>query len=550
MEKVNRIVDVLELNLKNKDGARKLKVSLAQYKRYKAAYKKYGALSLLHGGFGNSNARKYSVEVRQHIVATYNAESLVISETSNMQRGPRKIKVFASLYSEKYNVHLPYTTCKKILNDANIESPICRFEEEYAKNIPLPNPKNIQKAGFEFQGDGSTSYKFPDDDFEVVAHVVVEASSSQLCGLNFQKGECNIGYYYAYRDAFVNVGVPHQNCTDGRTTFFNVNDSNAQTVMGKILSKLGINQITTRNCNRNNKVENAHDPIRDYIWDQMLLDGIRTFKEANKKLPHYIKQYNKVLKHKIGEENLLREIPSEQIDDAFLVQNVRSMDNKYTIQVNNKRYFIVRNNTILQKKARTKINVYTTYDQKIFVIYGGNKYKLVEATVDNLSKLKKIDGKIVSVLVKRNNYNFYYEGLNYHAIDSIGRPIKLMHRDQVKLSIIDNKIKKVRTKQGIFKVVSGTLKIEEDILNMKYRTMTYKQTIEFDCTEYILLDSSGERFITKNGSKIAVVTLNNKAMSAMHNGVTYTLADIKEKPGKYYIPRSHYDARKNFGDMI
>lgn len=137
-----------------------------------------------------------------------------------------------------------------------------------------------------------------------------------------------------------------------------------------------------------------------------------------------------------------------------------------------------------------------------------------------------------------------------HAIDSVGNQIKLKHRDQVKLSIIDNKIKKVRTNKGVYNVATGVVETDEVNLKIENRKISYKQTLEYNNSEYVLIDCHGERFLSKTGTEIGVVVLNGLPTSAICNGVTYTVNDIKHNKHKYYIPRSHYDARKTFGDLL
>lgn len=550
MKNISLISEVIELNKPNLESALLIGYSISQYKRDKQRYKKDGVSGLEHRGTGNKNALKYDDEFKDKIKNAYVAESAIIISKSNGQRGPRKLRVFSRLYNLNYKTNIPYTSCKKILNDAGIESPTSRFNDTYTKNIALINTSNKPISGVEFQGDGSCKYKFPDDDFEVVAHVVVEAAESHLCGVNFQVGECNKGYYYAYRNAFVNVGLPEVNVTDGRGTFFNVNNPDDETTMGKILTSLGVKSITTRNCNRNNKVENAHDPIRDYIWDQMLIDGIRTFEEANEKIQLYIDKYNQVLNHNIPNSNSLRHMSVDEIDNAFILTMTRSMDKKYTIQIDNKKYFIVRNETLLQRKSKTKIRVCTTMSGARYVLYGNNRYELVDATKENLELLKKIDGIIVKSKVRKNGYTFKVKDSIWHAVSSIGEPIKLEHRDTVSVSIIQGVVTKVRTKVGIFKLVEGNANIEVQKVDIVKRKINYKQTIVHNGNEFVLLTSDGIRYIDKVGEEVDIIIVNNKEVSVICKGITYSLCDVRSKPDKYKVPTSYYTARKIFGDLL
>lgn len=543
------IKSTLNKEITNKEASKLANISLAQFNRYKRDYIN-GDFSTSHKGLGNKNATKYTEERKTHMITTYLTESSKIVELSNGRRKARKISVFLKNYNYNNKTNISYGTAKQILYNEGIISPASRFKEKRLGNIPLIDSTKNTPAGYEFQTDGSCSYKFPDDDFYVVAHVIVDEATSALVGLYFEKGETNEGYINVFRQAFINVGVPLFTVSDGRTTFFNVNNPKELTLVGKILLKFGIEHITTKNCNRNNKVENAHGPIRDYIYDQMLFDGIKTYKEANREIDKYISHYNKMLNHVIPDVNALRYFPIEQIEEMFLISKYRTMDKKYTIQINNTKYFIVRENRLFQRKSGTKIEILTTYENEMFAKYGGNRYELVVANKEILSNLVYTRYDVIKSRVRKNGYSFKFNDELYYAVDSIGNAIKLQRRDVVSLNTLEGKLVKARTSKGIYLVRVGMPNVDSIIYTSVNRKINYKQIIDYKGKQYVLLDGLHNRSFSHVGQEVQILLRNKIPFSAMIDGKTYILFDVEKEPGKYKIPSSHYQARKLFGEIL
>lgn len=546
-----RLKDVIEETIKkeitNVDAAKKIGLSLSQFKRYKKEYRD-NKFVFHHKGKGNSNAQKYTKFEVETYVQTYIAESISIVEKTDGKRNPRKIKVFNNNYNFKNGTSISYSTAKRILNDKNIISPISRFNEHSHLNIAIKNSKLKTKPGEEFQCDGSFGYSFPSENFEAVAHVIVDHATSTLVGCHFAKGETNDGYMNAFRYAFINFGLPLGTKSDGRTTFFNIQNPETLTVMGKILESLGISHTITKNCNSNNKVENAHDPVRDYIFDQMLIDGIQTMEEANSQMSKYMNDYNIMLKHSIPNENVLRCLSESEIDAKFITTQIRSLSRKYTIMINNIEYFAVLNNRILQRKSKTKLTICTTYSGDKYVLYGGNKYELIEATIKNLNNLDVIKGSIQKVIIRKNGIDFYCNKQFYHMVDSIGVPVRLEHRDVVALSIIENKITKARCSKGIFQAKAGKYEHNCSKVIIKKRKISYKQIITFEGNDLVLLDLNNERVIKKVGSEVELIIRDGEVLSAILEGKTYLVFNLTKNPKKFSVPNSKYAAKKMFGE--
>lgn len=537
----------IKLEITNIEATKKVGLSLSQFKRYKKSYIDNNFVNH-HKGTGNRNACKYSEEQIKLYVQAYINDSVSIIEKSNGARKARKIRVFNNNYNYKTNTNISYSAAKRFLNKNDIISPISRFNDTYHSNIALVNNKFKTNPGEEFQCDGSFGYRFPDDEFEVVAHVIVDHATSTLVGCYFAKGETNEGYIHAFRNTFVDFGIPKKTKSDGRTTFFNTQNPDALTVMGRILESFGIKHTITSNSN--NKVENAHDPIRDYIFDQMLIEGVRTFKEANKLIKKYMHQYNIILSHSIPEDNVLMQMSTTEIDEKFTTIKKRVLSSRYTIMIDSIEYFVVLNNRLLQRKPKTTLSVCTTYEGKQYVLYGGNKYKLIEATIENLNQLTRVQGKIQKVITHKNGIDFNYDRNHYYLVDGIGAPVKLKHRDVITLSVIDEKIIKVRCSKGIYLVKCGKYIDKENIkIKIEKRKVIYQQVIKYAGSEFIIMDGNNERVCQKIGSSVELVVKGNEVLSAIIGGKTYLVIDRKVDPIKYKVPTSKYAAIKMFGEF-
>lgn len=536
--KFNLFVDLTNGVISKKEIIVKLKCSNASYYRAKNKFDIRNTKCFAHRGIGNKNAAKHVETDKEIVVEEFRKLNKKLIE--NEQETTLLYSTFINIFCDRPTTNqrikkIPYKTFVKILKDGGCYSSRSTNKKQVFKKPHLENPENKKVNGEVFQIDGSFNYKFKDEESEMAFISIVDEGSNRILEVDIEKSETLKSYYLITFNAILKYGKPKKIIVDGRVT--------EKSDFKKILEEMGIEVEITHNPRKKNQVEKAHDSIRMHLIPLLIEKNITTIASAKEYLNECIDKVNTWLNHDSFEN---QKNSKDELLNSFVTFTTRTMSVDSTISLNKVRYFLVKNNKVLQLKKGIVVTIHENkLFYEVFVIYNGCRYELVEATIENEKDLEFSKYRSIRYEIGKLGYNFYFNKEYYHIISNTGLPQKFPPGTIIEIFYYNNSIEKVKTPIGILHYKAG--KYTEIKVKQHFCKLRYTQSVKYNNQEYALIDQKGDRILFPKGTQVELLITDNTLISVIVEEKEYKVVNCASDPTKFPLPSSNFVANQMFG---
>ena len=280
-----------------KEASLRLGLGTRRVKQLKKAFREQGESAVIHGNSGRHPANSTDGAVRDQIIAL--KKSNAYSETNFAH--------FKELLAEREGIQISYTALCGILKHAGIPSK----RKHRAEGRRFRRRKRRSAFGEMLQADAS-SYDWFGTGRRSALHGFIDDATGQITGLYFCQNEClrtivRWGYLEALRQTLETYGVPLELYADKAGIFF-VNNKKAENwrveelLAGRPLDKtqfgvivdeqLGISMISAHTPQAKGRIERLWGTLQDRLPIWLKLEGIADMEQANRRLEHFIADFN------------------------------------------------------------------------------------------------------------------------------------------------------------------------------------------------------------------------------------------------------------------
>jgi len=332
--------------IKQKEAAKILDLSIRQVKRKLKEYRKSGAKSLVHGNRGRDSNRATAKDLAQ------NALDLVKKHYNDF--GPT---LAAEKLLEIHDINLDHETLRRLMVKDGIWIPKATkvITKHFWRERKTCFGEMVQIDGsphdwFEGRGEMCTLIAFIDD------------ATSQILWLEFAKSESTESLMKSTRSYIEHFGKPASLYSD-RGVVYKVNNNNPNndktTQYGRAMSELHVKLIHARSPEAKGRVENLFGTLQDRLVKELRLADISTIEKANEFIQKdYIPKHNaKFAVKPKSETDLHQSIDGYNLDNIFCLKEDRKINNDYTINYK-ARFFQIedKQTTIVRPKNIVTIN--------------------------------------------------------------------------------------------------------------------------------------------------------------------------------------------------
>jgi len=385
---------LLKKEIKQKQAAQILGLSLRQIKRLKKRYKKQGAEGLIHKNRGRvSNHKIPSKEIDR---------ATKIVKKRYWDFGP-------TLAWEKLTQdhHLSFSV--ETLRKAMIRDGIWKSKKQRRPRIHQMRERRDQRGEL-VQIDGSPHAWFENRAPRCCLLVFVDDATSELLWLQFFPTETINAYFQSVYGYLKKDGKPLAFYSD-KNGIFRINqkkdgksgleDSQGLTHFGKAMEELNIELIAANTAQAKGRVEKANLTLQDRLVKELRLRKINTIKKANQYLPKFMKEFNQkfAVKPKNQEDAHRPLLPTENLEAILVKKHHRILSYNLELQYLNKIYQIkTKRPTYSMRKAR--VTVAENRFGRIKIYYQGKHLKAKELKYTTITKYPKseiINTKLLNV---------------------------------------------------------------------------------------------------------------------------------------------------------
>lgn len=365
-KQINRyhvIKDSLEGKLTVVAAAEAMGISERQVTRLRNGVPKEGAAFLIHKNTNRPPKHTVSEEVKQEIVKLYKEEKY---------KGANFLH-FSELLTEHEDIGLSYSTVRKVLTEAEIESP-----KKRRRFKPHHRRKRKAQEGLLIQMD-ATPYEWFGGRAKFALRGGIDDATGKIAGLYMTRNECLQGYFEIVRQTIEQNGVPIGAYADRHTIFRSPNADKltmeeqlsgkqaADTQFGRAMKELGITLIAARSPQAKGRIERLWDTLQSRLVIEFRIHSIKTVHEANAFLREYIPKFNE--QFAVEPENIEKAyVPTSlDLDLVLCVKETRIVDNGGTFSFYGKSWKIMSDDI----PGKTKVEVIASAARGIVVLYKG-----------------------------------------------------------------------------------------------------------------------------------------------------------------------------------
>ena len=383
------LIKLISKKINIKDASKLLKLSERQIYRKKKAYLDEGIISVIHKNKGNTNAKSYSLEFKNHIIELYKNNYIGWN-----------FHHFNDTLEDYHNIKVSDSFIYNILTKAGFISP--RHLKNSKKKVHPPRNRR-ENAGELIQVDASKHQWFYNNSEYYNLHGAIDDATGIVTGAFFQKEETMYGYQIILKQTIEDYGIPECLYSDYRTVFqstkrnLTIEDELAgkqikATRYGNMLQHLGIDIISTINPMAKGRIERFWKTFQDRLYNEMKKNNVDNIDKANVFLKDFIKRYNSRFSIEINnEKNNFVKIDKEFNFNIELATYQEYAIHKYSYIVKNKKYYIIidDNSNPLYINTKEKQKVYKLLDGTYKLKYNDQFYCLKEVKKIPTNKKEK-----------------------------------------------------------------------------------------------------------------------------------------------------------------
>lgn len=378
-----KVLDVyINKGLSRKEAIKRIGVSVVQFKRILARYKKEGAAGLTH---------------KQTNQPSHNAKSHAFKQT------------VINLYKQKYNgwnyAHASDKMAK--LDNVIVSEPSLRrwllqagiTQRKHKKKSYFKKREPRSSFGDLVQVDGTFYDWFGDGHMYCLMHFVDDATKTSLAMLF--DGETTIGALTVLQLWCEKYGIPKALYMD-RDSVYKINDKHAvatiedelegnpeaRTNFAKVCDKLGIKLIFANTPQAKGRCERRHAIFQDRFVKELKLYGITNMEKANEfllKSDGFLEDVNVQFTIAANEVATCIKLTKNDLYQLFTIDESRIVHNDHTVHFKNVIYQITK---ACKVTAKSKVIVKTYLDGKIaiYIKERNNERKLEYVILDEYVK--------------------------------------------------------------------------------------------------------------------------------------------------------------------
>lgn len=392
-ERIPILDRLMKKEIKQRQAAKLLHLSVRQIRRLVKKYKREGAVSLIHTLRGKESNRR----IEESIIN----KAITIIREKYSDFGP-------TLAYEKLVENHNITFSRETLRQAMIENELWKGKQR--KIVVLHQLRERRDSlGELVQADGSPHDWFEGRSPYCTLLVFIDDASGKLLWLEFAESESTTSYFLAMKHYLLKNGKPLILYVD-KHGVFRVNttkagtagteDTNGITQFGRAMRELSIEVIFANSAEAKGRVEKANQTLQDRLVKEMRLKGVNTVEEANRYLPEFMEMFNRkfavVPKSPVNMHRPL--LPAEKLENILCQKHIRILSKQLTLSYGNKVYQIqTERPTYAMRYAQVVIQEDTEGNISIFY-----KEQLLAYTIFHKQpKTEIVDAKQLNTMVDR-----------------------------------------------------------------------------------------------------------------------------------------------------
>lgn len=339
-----------EGQLKQRQAAEHLGLSVRQIKRLVKLYRRLGAPGLLSKKRGRPSHHQLDPQTQER--------ALALLQTRYADFGP----TFAhEKLTEVHHVKLGRETVRQLMIEAGWWQP-----RHASKPVIHPLRERRPRLGELVQLDGSPYAWFEDRAPACTLLVFIDDATSRLLQLYFTAAESTFSYFAATEPYLRRHGKPVAFYTD-KLGVFRINQPNdlggsGMTQFTRAMKQLDIEVICANTPQAKGRVERVNATLQDRLVKEMRLRGITGMAEGNAYLPSFIEAFNRrfAVAPRRAEDAHRPLLPQDDLARILTVQEMRVLSKNLTLQYQKVIYqiqtphptYALRNATVIVRENR------------------------------------------------------------------------------------------------------------------------------------------------------------------------------------------------------
>ena len=288
INRYHTIKNSLDGKLTVAEAAKTLGISERQVTRLRNGVKAEGAAFLIHKNKGRASPKGLPHEEKKKIQELYQSEEYTGANFLH----------FSELLTEHEKIRHSYSTIRKALSEAGIESP-----KKRRRYKPHRRRKRKAQEGLLIQID-ATPYEWFGGKLKYALHGGIDDATGKFVGAYMSKNECLYGYYETMRQIIERDGIPGSAYSDRHTIFASPKTDKLSvqeqldgklvkdTQFGRAMKELGITLILARSAQAKGRIERLWETLQSRLVIEFRIHGIKTVEAANAFLLEYMPKFN------------------------------------------------------------------------------------------------------------------------------------------------------------------------------------------------------------------------------------------------------------------
>ena len=314
--------------LKAREAAEVLGLSLRQVRRLLAAYREKGVAGLAHGNRGRISSRRLPDEVRGRIVelarttyADYNDQHLT------------------EKLAEKHGIHVSRSTVRTLRRKAGLASPRRRRPPRHRQRRA-----RYPQEGMLLQVDGSNHDWLEGRGPRLTLLAAIDDATNEVAAALFREQEDAAGYFLLLESLSRSHGLPLALYADRHTIFQSpkkqtlaqeLAGEQPRSQFGRLLDELEVDLISAHSPQAKGRVERLFGTLQDRLVKALREAGASSLQEANQVLETFLPNFNaRFARPPAQPASAYRPWPSDQRrEDFFCFKYQRTVANDNTVSL-------------------------------------------------------------------------------------------------------------------------------------------------------------------------------------------------------------------------
>ncbi|MGW8180997.1 MAG: ISNCY family transposase, partial [bacterium] len=352
--------------MKGREAAEVLGISIRQFRRLIAAYRKKGAEGLAHGNRGRSPVNKLDIGIRERV-----------KELAGAKYAGFNTQHLSEMLVDEEGIEVSRSTVRRILVSGGINRPRRRRAPKHRSRR-----ERQPKKGMLVQVDGSHHDWLEGRGEKMTLIGGIDDATGEVLHALFREQEDTEGYFNLLQMIVLNHGIPMAIYHDGHTIVEppdkespslgeQLTGSKNLTQFGRLLDELNSTSIRSRSPQARGRIERLWGTFQDRLVSQLRLVGASTISQANQVLKDYLPVHNRkfAVPPAIPGSAFLK--PNSDWRSMFCLKYTRTVGLDNVVRFGNQRLQVLPDSRYSYAKA--KVEVRESFDGSLSVYYQGRR---------------------------------------------------------------------------------------------------------------------------------------------------------------------------------